>query len=237
MVNPHHFNASASAVLNKFLAAKDWPGMASYINSGSWSLRRACTYMVCNSLLPQMGEDDFWDCSKELFRINSKMWLGSIVAAIIIRYKAKNIDLFHPGCAEICRMAQRETNGLAKARMLRTLLPELDAPEAVKLLFSNFAVDDPHEIIKVLMETNTIPCYFVLFQQMKKLEGESDYLGRCCTVLLRKGEDRAFNFVSIAKNYFDLPKALGNFALKITPMELSRLDSSYSDFFSIMTRI
>lgn len=237
MVNPHHFNASASAVLNNYLSGKDWVGMAAYMNTVSWSMRRACTYMVCNNLLPQMVEEDFWNCCKELFRINSKMWLGSILAAIIIRYKAKNLDLSHSGFAEICQMAQKEPNGLAKDRMLRMLLPEFYAPETVKLLFSNFAIDNPHEIIKVLLETNSIPCYFVLFQQMKKLEGESDYLSCCCAVLLRKSEDRAFNFVSIAKTYFDLPKTLGNFALKISPMELSRLDSSYSDFLSIMTRI
>ena len=82
----------------------------------------------------------------------------------------------------------------------------------------------------MLIKEDTPLTYFLLFQALRRLADDRDFLLRCCRFLLRKGDDRALNMVSILRQYFGLDELRGRFSLRIEPHEASFVDSSFERF-------
>ena len=80
------------------------------------------------------------------------------------------------------------------------------------------------------MSAGTLPSYYEMFQQFKKLEHDLMMLRHYCILLMQRGDNLSYNMASIMQSYFGLGELPGTFSLRLRTYELSRLDGSYELF-------
>ena len=236
MHNLHSFNPAVMRNITSFAREKNWQGLASYFSGlSNTDFRTACN-MMANDLMPQWEENDYWDCFMVLFNSNPKAWLVTMLKAAVKKYNEGTLSFSGDTFKRLCRSIRQENRKIDESKLLRNILPILKMPEEIETIFSFLQLEDK-TAARYLTDCDTMPCYFVLFQKMRRMDNSPEYLSLLCAELLRKGGDKAFNFVSMIKNYFDLSAVKGVFSLKINPYELSRLDSSFELFCQMLNKI
>lgn len=181
---------------------------------------------------------DFWAFATTLVSTNSRAFLGTMLKAALLQGLTIPTKAFADACTTTidCRKA------------LEALLPKATSPTNVKTLLQMFREDMSSASSDVatssstlsrealLFKVGTAPAYFVLFNLLKQHEDDAAYLRRYGVELIRKGDKRSFNLACIIKEYFALPELPGTFSLSLQPYELSRLDTSYDTFLTIINR-
>jgi len=81
-----------------------------------------------------------------------------------------------------------------------------------------------------------MPVFYVLFHTLKYVEHDRSILIRTVYFLMKRGDDRSFNFASLLRSYFGLEEVKGTFSLKIEPYQLARLEGSYEAFSQSISR-
>lgn len=171
------------------------------------------------------SDADFWTFAAVLVSVDSRAFLGTMLkAATALRFNTPT-----PAFAAAC------TTAIDCRKVLEALLPTAVSPTEVNTLTQMFDNEElTHETI--LFKVGTAPAYFVLFNLLKQHEDDAAYLRRFGIELIRKGDKRSFNLACIIKEYFALPELPGTFSLSLQPYELSRLDTSYDTFLTIINR-
>lgn len=177
---------------------------------------------------------DFWKMAAVLVAANSRAFLGTMLKAAAALGLTTPTETF----AEVC------TTAVDCRKALEALLPYALDPAAVNALLLQFRAEETPEekagaaiwVETLLFKVGTAPAYFVLFNLLKQHEDDAAYLRRFGVELIRKGDKRSFNLASIVKEYFGLPALPGTFSLSLKPYELSRLDTNYSTFLTILNR-
>ena len=223
--------------LRSFVSREDWKGMVGYLGTLSHSEFRTAGTVISDILLLEIEEKQFWTCFDVLYKQSPKAWLGTLLKAAIRRYVNDSLDFMQDAFLSLCRHMADHHLSIDQKKVLLAVLPVLKTPEEVTNLLSVLLPDDEERTFLFLVNCATMPCFFVLFQKMRALEGNRDQLVKCCNRLLERGDDRSFNLVSIVKHYFDLPEVKGVFSLRVQPYQLSRLDNSYQGFVQMMTSI
>lgn len=171
------------------------------------------------------GDADFWTFAAVLVAADSRAFLGTMLkAATALRLNVPPLAF-----AAVC------TTVIDCRKVLEALLPTAAHPAEVNTLLQLFSVE-ASVMEAVLFKVGTAPAYFVLFNQLKQHEDDAAYLRRFGIELIRKGDKRSFNLACIIKEYFGLPELPGTFSLSLQPYELSRLDTSYDTFLTIINR-
>lgn len=201
------------------------------------SLRNA-DFRLAGSVLTDKtlwADADFWTFAATLVVTNSRAFLGTMLKAATALGLTAPTKAFADACSTAidCR------------KVLEALLPAATNPGEVNALLQQFlaketivnATDASVPFSEtILFKVGTAPAYFVLFNLLKLHEDDVAYLRRFGVELIRKGDKRSFNLACIIKEYFDLPELPGTFSLSLQPYELSRLDTSYDTFLTIINR-
>ena len=236
MHNLHTYNLVLLRHIKSYVAVGDWDGLIRFFSKLSNSEFRTACNMMATEVAPQLADDDYWNCFRMLFADNPKAWLVTMLKAGLKKYAASSFLFQGPVLEGMCHMISQEGRRIDERKLLQHILPVLKTPDEVELLLKYLQLDD-EPAARYLIECHTSPCYFALFQRMRRMDNQPELLSLLCAELLRRGGDKAFNFVSMIKNYFDLPAVKGIFSLRINPYELSRLDSSYELFCQMLHRI
>lgn len=168
---------------------------------------------------------DFWAFAATLVAANSRAFLGTMLKAAV----AQGLTMPTEAFAEAC------TTAIDRRKALEALLPLAAEASELNALLALFPVEDAAREA-VLFKVGTAPAYFALFNLLKHHEDRPEYLRRFGIELIRKGDKASFNLACIIKEYFALPELPGTFSLSLPPYELSRLDTSYDSFKSILQR-
>jgi len=236
MHNLHTYNLVLLRHIKSYVAVGDWDGLIRFFSKLSNSEFRTACNMMATEVAPQLADDDYWHCFRMLFADNPKAWLVTMLKAGLKKYAAGSFLFQGPVLEGMCHVISQEGRRIDERKLLQHILPVLKTPDEVELLLKYLQLDD-EPAARYLIECHTSPCYFALFQRMRRMDNQPELLSLLCAELLRRGGDKAFNFVSMIKNYFDLPAVKGIFSLRINPYELSRLDSSYELFCQMLHRI
>lgn len=236
MHNTHSYNPVLMRYINSYVKDRNWDGLEHYFSCLSNSEFRTACNMMADDVAPLLQEPDYWDCFRVLYYSNPKAWLVTMLKAGIKKYADGSLHFCGLVFEEICHTIVTESKIIDERKLLQNIFPVLRTPEEVEAVVDYFQLDD-ELAARYLTEHSTSPCYFALFQRMRRMDNRPDLLSLICAELLRRGGDKAFNFVSMIKNYFDLPAVKGVFSLQINPYELSRLDSSYDLFCQMLHRI
>ena len=236
MHNLHLFNPAVNRNIGLYAKNKNWQGLENYFSGlSNTDFRTACNMMSAD-IMPQWEETDYWDCFMVLFNSNAKAWLVTMLKAAVKKYNDGSLSFNGDTFKQLCRIIREEKRKIDERKLLQNVLPILKTPEEIETIFLFLQLEDK-TAARYLVECDTMACYFVLFQKMKRMDNAPEYLSLLCAELIRKGGNKAFNFVSMIKNYFDLPAIKGVFSLKINPYELSRLDASFGLFCQMLNRI
>lgn len=171
---------------------------------------------------------DFWQFAAALVAANNRAFLGTMLKAAA----ALSLSTPTPAFAAAC------TTEIDRRKALESLLPRVASPVEINALLRLFyTADAPAATIEpLLFSAGTASAYFVLFNLLKQHEDDVAYLRRYGIELIRKGDKRSFNLACIIKEYFALPELPGTFSLALQPYELSRLDTSFDTFLTIINR-
>lgn len=169
---------------------------------------------------------DFWHFAAVLVAANSRAYLGTMLKA------ANALELNAP----TTEFAAACSTDIDRRKVLEALLPKAISPESVNKLLQHFSLSGEQTIEILLLRTGTPAAYFVLFNRLRQHEDNPELLRRFGIELIRKGDKRSFNLASILQSYFGLAPLPGTFSLTLNPYELSRLETSYDKFRTIVNK-
>lgn len=194
--------------------------LAGFIAALSHADRRTAGYLLAERLLPALADEArFWALFEDLVGRDAKAYLGTFLKAAATLYAAGRIGLALPPLPY---------SDIDRSKIAEALLPVLRTPEEVASLA-------PPKI--ALVRGGTVPCLYVLFHELKRLEGKPQIQTRFCLELIRRGDRLGFNMAALMQAYFGLPGTGATFSLRIEPFELSRLDEGYEAFGKTLTQI
>ena len=219
-----------NSVLKAQLAVFIRTGKAEALRDYLLSLRNA-DFRLAGTVLTDKDlwtDADIWHFAATLVAANNRAFLGTMLKAAA----ALVLTTPSPAFADAC------TTEVDRRRALESLLPRVASPAEIhELLRLFYAADAPAATVEpLLFNAGTAPAYFVLFNLLKQHEDDVAYLRRYGIELIRKGDKRSFNLACIIKEYFALPELPGTFSLALQPYELSRLDTSFDTFLTIINR-
>ena len=234
---PHSYSATLSGMLRQYAEARNWAGLKRYLTMLSHSQFRTAGNLLSEETLPALSGDDFWECFLCIVPTHTKAYLTTFLKAAKRLYEAKRLEIDNENFGRFGQWVCEQEKYIDEKKTIETLLPIIRTPEEVNLLFKIFGIESLRRKVAYLMPCDSVTTYYALFQCFRQMDHYPDLLSAYCNRLMAKGDDRAFNLVSIMKCYFGLPLVKGHFSLKLSAYELSRLDASFEDFKSIICRI
>lgn len=241
------YDSVISQMLATYATRHDWEGMLNYLHQLSNARFRSAGISLANDVLRKLSADDFWQCFLCIVSDNTKAHLMTFLKAAVQNYREFRLTFNHPALLTFARQTSEKALVIDERKTLQTLIPIVRTPEEVQQLIEAFSVDTDHpegvldnyqqRITYYLIAAETMPAYYVLFLMLRQGDDHRETLISVCRQLLARHSRLAFNLVSIMKNYFDLSEVPGTFSLRISPFELSRLDSGYQTFCNIMLSI
>ena len=225
-----HYHPLVANRLRMLLAARDWQAIPLYLDTLSNAQFRTAGYMLGEMLMPELPEDDFWTLAQTLVSYNSKAFLVTLLKSV----GQRDFDVESKGFVKFCKSIKH--NQIDTQKLLLNLLPILRHPNEIVWLFKLVGLTDYELRIPYLIRTVSMPASYVLFHTLKYMEHDRALLIRTVCFLIKRGDDKSFNFASILKSYFGLDEVKGTFSLSIEPYQLARLEGSYEAFCQALNR-
>ena len=113
------------------------------------------------------------------------------------------------------------------------MLPLMQTEEQAWGLLEAFHVENEVTRLSVLLKVNSPLSYYLIFKTLKLVE-DKVIAHKCCMVIIKRGDDKAFNMVSLIKTYFGLDELPARFSLTIEPYELSHIDKDFDAFLHVL---
>ena len=215
-----------------FIKERNWDSLYAQLRMMSNMQFRRTVTVLRENLLPAIDDNDlFWDALAHIITYKSQAMLTCIVAA---EHLAKSGTLNFD--TEGCRLLQRhlaETNPDGLTKMAKMLFPLLKTEKQTEDMFDRFGIDRAEQRIAILLTANSPLSYFMIFKTPKA--SENGLLTRkCCSSIIKRQDDMAYNAASIFKAYFGIEDLPAQFSLKIEQYELSHIDRDYSTFLRML---
>ncbi|MBR4553195.1 MAG: hypothetical protein IKI05_06615 [Bacteroidaceae bacterium] len=178
--------------------------------------------------------DTFWDSFCQTVPLSPRAYLGTYLKEAC-RLQTKG--LLNLRDARFEAYAKRnDVSNIDRHKITAALLPLCKQWQEAEYLINLFTKDDLRSSITALLQTRTLPCYYVLFRQLRQHEGDATLHRNVCIALIKHGTTMDFNFAALLSSYFDVQPLPATFALRLQPYELSRFDDSYENFKAIIGR-
>jgi hypothetical protein len=211
----------------------DMRGLVACLTSLSNADFRTAGFLLGERILPRCSVDGFWSVALHLTEYNSKAFLVTLLKSLSQR--GEGVDLHHPALMRFVCFLNGGGKEIDKQKFVLWVLPLLRHPGEVERLFEMLEILSPSLMAEFLIHEGTPLCYYVLFQLLRRQEGDAALAEECCRKLMRRGDGLSFNVASVFKVYFDLDAIRGTFSLNLAPYELSRLEGSYDAFVKIVS--
>ena len=183
-------------------------------------------FLLAEDLLLTIDEESFWQFFLTIVPTNPKAYLGTFLKGAVALYQKGSLSLTHEALE---RYSQTGATPIDCRKVMEALIPLAKKHEEITHLLRLFTVD-AQQRVALLLRINSMPAAYALFQEMKTMEGDAQFLRSTCIALMKRGDARAFRLTSLCVSYFDLESIPGTFSLTLQPYELSRLDQSYETF-------
>jgi len=233
----NHFNPAINSKLKALATYKDWNGMLVYLRSLSNSGFRTASYLLAERILIALGNEDYWACFDIVARSDMKAFLMTFLKAAVANYKSGTLSFDNPVFIAFAEATQAQVQSLDRQKTLRTILPILLTPSEANCVLNAFCGElAERQINYIIQSAESKPLYYVMFKRLQSLDNV-EHVANALSLVMKRSTPLAFNFVSISRLYFGVEGMPGHFSLTLQPYELSRLESNYDDFISILTRM
>lgn len=226
MASDIHYSSTLDARLSPCIMSGDYGVLEGILRTLSNSHYRTAGYMMGERYAPQLPWQKFWGLFAFLVGYDSKAFLTTMLKAFAVRLPERRGALYDEGFTSLCH----GLNDVEKRKALGRLLPSMEDDTEVLRLFGAMECTDRRLWLPLLVQTTTMPCYYVLFNSLRYVEEDRPYLVRMAAFLIKKGDSLSFNLASLMKEFFGLDEVKGTFSLRLKPYQLSRLEQSYAAF-------
>ena len=218
--------------LRQLILSRSWPSLTTALDKMSNMQFRLTVKFLREQLLPTIDDCDlFWEALAHIILYKSKAMITCIVAAKGLAQSGR-LRFDTEGCRRIKdHLAAHQPEALTKIAMMT--VPLLVTEEQIETMLDAFGINTAEQRIAILLTTGSPLAYFTIFKTLKMSE-DAELTRRCCTSLIKRKEDMAFNAACIFKEYFGLEDLSAQFSLKIEHYELSHIDRDYSTFLRML---
>ena len=232
------YDPAINSRLQSLAKAADWQAMLAYLHSLSNASFRTASYILAERILPQMEGDDYWSCFCQVALTDRKAFLMTFLKAAKDKYLSGTLCFNDKRFLDFGRSTAAEAVSLDRQKTLRTVLPILRSSAEVAAVLDAFCGRNYERQLGYLVTADeSMPCYLTMFQTMRRMDYDTPLLTKSLALVLKRSTPLAFNFVSVMRCYFGIEQLRGQFSLTLQPYELSRMESGYDGFTSIMTKI
>lgn len=191
---------------------------------------RTAGWLLGENVLPQLDSARFWELFNVVVASCSKAYLGTFLkGAVRLRQRGK---------LQWSRSVLAPFVGLSTAidrrKMLEQLLPTCQTADEAEELLCALGDETYDESAPTLLRLGTPWAYWLLFQWMRRHEGDRELLRDCGVRLVRKGDRLSFNMAAIVRQYFDITSIPGTFSLNLPPYAQGRMERSPENFLKVL---
>ena len=206
---------------------RDWEGLARMLSGLSNMELRRMERVMREEVLTKLENEPFWETLLHIIIFKRAAFLSGASA---VEHLAEDgtLDFETEGVRRLYEHL-RETNAESLVKICNIMLPALKDEKQVAGAWKAFHIDDEVTRLSMLLKVDSTLSYFLIFKILKMIE-DKVIAHRCCTTLMRRQDDRAFNAVSLIKAYFGLDDLSGRFSLSIEQYELSHIDRDFATF-------
>jgi hypothetical protein len=225
-MSDRHYSRTIEQKLLPPLQAEDAEELVRLLDSFSRSEQRTAGYMLGERLLLECRTDVYWKMTEVLVRYDSRAYLITLMKTFLVRLKQGTASLSDEPFARLAA----SFNNVERQKVALLILPELDQPKLVEMLFRLMGIGMGREQMVYLVRVNTLPCLFLLLRSLRYIEHDRGEVLQVAYQLMKRGTGSSFNLASIIKVAFGLDELTGTFSLRLQPYQIARLEQSYEAF-------
>lgn len=225
-MSDRHYSRTIEQKLLPPLQTEDAEELVRLLDSFSRSEQRTAGYMLGERLLLECRTDVYWKMTEALVRYDSRAYLITLMKTFLVRLKQGTASLSDEPFARLAA----SFNNVERQKVALLILPELDQPKLVEMLFRLMGIGMGREQMVYLVRVNTLPCLFLLLRSLRYIEHDRGEVLQVAYQLMKRGTGSSFNLASIIKVAFGLDELTGTFSLRLQPYQIARLEQSYEAF-------
>ena len=226
-------NAMLASKLRLMARDADSEAMLSFLRSLSNADFRAAGVVMAEDVLVSACSDvGFWHLFANVVSASPKAFLGTFLKAAVKRYRAGSLTL-NRDVEPLCRFAC-QASAIDCKKVFEAFLPVLRKGCEVDCLLALFGPEDAEGRMALLLNFDTRPTTYVLFQELRKADMDAPSVRALALKLMQKGTRLSFRLAAIVQDYFGLEPLPGQLSLHLKPYELSQLERSESSFLKIL---
>jgi len=211
----------------RLVKERKWDELAQLMESLSNMEFRRMERVMREEVLTELPNELFWETLLHIIIYKRAAFLSGVTA---VGHLAEGGTLDF-GVEAVRRLYGhlKETHRESLVKLCNMMMPLLRTEKQVTGMFEALHIEQEVTRLSVLLKDDTPLSYFLIFKTLKMAD-DKIVARKCCMVLMRRRNDRAFNAACLIKAYFGLDDLPGQFSLTIEPYELSHIDRNYDTF-------
>ncbi len=211
----------------RLVKERKWDELAQLMESLSNMEFRRMERVMREEVLTELPNELFWETLLHIIIYKRAAFLSGVMA---VGHLAEGGTLDF-GVESVRRLYDhlKETHRESLVKLCNMMMPLLRTEKQVTGMFEALHIEQEVTRLSVLLKDDTPLSYFLIFKTLKMAD-DKIVARKCCMVLMRRRNDRAFNAACLIKAYFGLDDLPGQFSLTIEPYELSHIDRNYDTF-------
>ena len=215
----------------QLIGMRDWDGLTQMLGNLSNMELRRMERVMREKVMPTLENDLFWNTLLHIILFKRAAFISNVTA---LTHLAKDGTLdFAMESVRLLYEHLKATNEESLVKMCNMMIPELKTEGQVMGMFEAFHVENEVTRLSVLLKAEHDLSYYLIFKTLKLIE-DKVVARKCCMVLIKRKDDRAFNVVCLIKAYFGLDDLPARFSLTIEQYELSHIDRDYDTFIHVL---
>ena len=210
--------------VKQLIGIRDWESLS------NMELRRMERVMR-EDVLGGLENDLFWETLLYLIIFKRAAFISGVTAVTHLA-KDETLDFDLESVRRLYEYL-KETNEESLVKMCNMMMPELMTEAQVMGMFEALHVENEVTRLSVLLKAEHDLSYYLIFKTLKMIE-DKVIARKCCSALMKRQDDRAFNAVCLIKAYFGLDELPARFSLTIEQYELSHIDRDYNTFCHVL---
>lgn len=215
----------------RLVEVRDWKGLAQLMDSLSNMEFRRLERVVREEVLTRLTNGLFWETLLHIIIYKRAAFLSGIIA---VEHLAKDGTLdFRDEHTRRLYEHLRTTSPDSVVKLCNMAAPLMQTEGQTEEMFRAFHIDNEVTRLSILLKVNSSLAYYLIFKTLKQVENKV-IARKCCMVIIKRGDDKAFNMASLIKTYFGLDDLPARFSLTIEPYELSHIDKDFDTFLYVL---
>lgn len=215
----------------RLVEMRDWEGLAQLMDSLSNMEFRRLERVVREEVLTRLTNGLFWETLLHIIIYKRAAFLSGIIA---VEHLAKDGTLdFRDEYTRRLYEHLRTTSPDSVVKLCNMAVPLMQTEGQTEEMFRAFHIDNEVTRLSILLKVNSPLAYYLIFKTLKQVE-DKVIARKCCMVIIKRGDDKAFNMASLIKTYFGLDGLPARFSMTIEPYELSHIDKDFDTFLHVL---